>query len=117
MLNTTHMWYMNLLYSVSRPNFPEMQKLNIIAKSASKCDDIGAILLNDEDGTLVGNMRAVARGDEQKTVRAIYKQWMQEDEDCSWAKLAWCFRRVSLNPLAAVIEQHFGLPKQTQEGV
>ena len=45
----------------SRPNFTEMQQLNIIVRSASKCDDIGAILLNDEDGALVGNFKEMTR--------------------------------------------------------
>ena len=78
---------------LSRPNFTEMHQLNIIVRSASKCDDIGAILLNDEDGALVGNFREVARDDPQKIVRSIYQQWMREDEHFSWAKLAWCLRR------------------------
>ena len=98
--------------SVSKPNFDEMQRLNIIERSASKCDDIGAILLNDGDGTLVGNIRIVARDDQQKIVRAIYGKWIGEDEDCSWAKLAWCLRRVRLNPLATEIEQCFRLPQR-----
>ena len=94
-----------------------MQKLKIIAKSANKYREIGDILLKDGDGTEVGNMKTVERDNPQLIVRAIYKQWMQEDEHCSWAKLAWCLRRVSLNPLAADIEQRYGLPPQAQEGM
>ena len=100
------------LHPISKPNFDEMQKLNIIVKSASKYDDIGAILLKEKEGEEVGNMRAVARDDPQKIVRAIYQQWMQEDEDCSWEKLVWCLRRVRLNPLATEIEQCFRLPQR-----
>ena len=83
--------------------------INIIQKTAVYYDEIGTYLLEDHDGTQVANIK-----DDYKTskarVREIYTQWIAKDLSRSWAKLAECFRKVGLESLASIIEQHFRLP-------
>ena len=85
------------------------EHINILEETAGKYKDIGTILLNDRSGARVVSVTNNARDGVTEAVRAVYQQWIQEDEDHSWKKLVQCFRNVQLNALAKKIEQHFGL--------
>ena len=47
---------------------------------------------------------------EMDIMREVYREWLAEDINCSWAELTDCFRQCDLNNLAYSIEQHFGPP-------
>ena len=90
--------------------------INILEETAGNYKDIGAILLHDSSGARVASVTNNARDGITEAVRAVYQQWLQEDEDHSWKKLTKCFRDVQLNSLARDIEQHFGLPSPSNLG-
>ena len=87
--------------------------IKILKESAAKYTEIGALLLRDDTGAIVS---AIEQSDRVKTVKSIYKQWVQEDEDHSWKKLIQCFRDVQLNSLARDLELHFGLTSPSDDG-
>ena len=107
--------------TVSKPNMITLRRLsthngviNIIQQSAARYRDIGILLLNDGNGTIVRGIEVSARGDPAAAVDMIYTRWMEEDVDYSWKKLTQCFRDCGLNSLASDIEQHFMLPSPQQ---
>ena len=101
-----------------RPSIEDLQSLitdadhpiKIIEESAHRFKDIGTILLSDRKGTKVDNIATSVRNNPVEAVREIYRQWMQEDVNYSWTKLAQCLRRCELNVLASQIEERFSLP-------
>ena len=90
--------------------------INILQETAGNYKDIGAILLHDRTGARVAGVTNNGRDGIIEAVRAVYQQWIQEDEDHSWEKLTKCFRDVQLNSLARDIEQHLGLPSRSNLG-
>jgi hypothetical protein len=92
------------------------REIRILVESAAKYTEIGAFLLKDDTGAIVGAIANTAFRDQVEAVRMIYVQWMQEDEDHSWEKLIQCFRDVQLNSLARDLELHFGLTSPSDRG-
>ena len=90
--------------------------INILQETAGYYKDIGAILLNDSSGARVAGVTNKGRDGIIEAVRAVYQEWIQEEEDHSWKKLTKCFRDVQLNSLARDIEQHFRLPSPSNIG-
>ena len=86
------------------------REIRVIEGTANHYDCIGPKLLNDRYGERVDTITRDERGKGEKIIREIYKKWMREDVNCSWATLTVCFRDCGLNRLAHDIEQHFGLP-------
>ena len=85
----------------------EGKGINIVQESANSYYCIGVLLLNDIRGNRVDTIENDAR---DRAEAIIYKQWVNEDHDYSWAKLTKCFRACNLNRLASDIEHHFGIP-------
>ena len=81
--------------------------VSIIQASAGKIFEVGAFLLGDSGGIKVTTMKQNAFGDVEEAMRRVYMQWMQQDEECSWEKLAACFRKCDLNDLANYVETNF----------
>ena len=92
----------------------EGEKIHIIDESANFYHRIGTILLNDRYGNRVETIESDAREKGERIITEIYKKWMTEDENYSWMALTECFRACSLNRLASVIEQHFGIPSPSE---
>ena len=84
--------------------------IKVIEESACKFYEIGAILLNDNSGSKTKSIELKEKGDSKAVMREIYMKWLQEDEQCSWKTLCYCFRECSLNDLARRIEKYFRLP-------
>ena len=85
-------------------------EIKVIEETANHYARIGPKLLNDRYGERVDTIKSDERGKGERIIREIYKTWMREDVNCSWATLTVCFRGCGLNRLAHDIEQHFGLP-------
>ena len=85
-------------------------EIKVIEGTANHYDHIGPKLLNDRYAERVDTIKSDERGKGERIIREIYKTWMREDVNCSWATLTVCFRGCGLNRLAHDIEQHFGLP-------
>ena len=74
--------------------------IKIIQRSARQYYEIGTILLNDCYGERVDVMKHDEKERAKDIMRQVYKVWLAEDTNCSWAYS---------------IEQHFGLPSPQHE--
>ena len=88
--------------------------INIIQKSALHYRMIGTYLLEDYDGTQVDIIEKNKKEDAEAIVLTIYQKWTAKDLNCSWSKLAECFRICGLKNLAFIIKQYLGLPLRTE---
>ena len=84
--------------------------INIIEESANAYREIGTKLLNDRRGVRVDTIKSDENNKLNQIMRRIYQQWIAEDEHYSWTTLTECLRDCSLNTLASIIEEHFGIP-------
>lgn len=88
--------------------------IKIIQSSASHYRHIGTNLLDDRYGERIDEIELEKSRRGRDIIVEVYKQWLAEDTNCSWATLTDCFRQCDLNNLALSIEQHFGLPPPQQ---
>ena len=88
--------------------------LNIIEETAHAYHEIGTNLLNDRNGRRVGIIESNERGNLERIMREIYKQWIAEDKHHSWTTMIECFRVCKLETLASTLEHHFGLSSPVQ---
>ena len=88
---------------------------NIIARVAVQYKCIGAVLLNDKDGTIIAGL--TASNEPRDITYNIFQKWVCEDTECSWPKLIKCMRQCELSALAKQIEDALQLKPQHKQGL
>ena len=116
--------YFSIFHSVvEKPDLINLQRFpleiegnkNIIARAALQYKCIGAILLNDKDGAIIGGL--TASNEPQEIMYKIFQKWVCEDTECSWPKLVECMRHCELSVLAKQIEDALQLKSQHKQGL
>ena len=117
-------YYFAFIYSVvEKPDLINLQSFpfdiegskNIIARVAVQYKCIGAVLLNDKDGTIIAGL--TASNEPRDITYNIFQKWVCEDTECSWPKLIKCMRQCELSALAKQIEDALQLKPQHKQGL
>ena len=117
------LFYHNHFHIVQKPDLVNLQAFpfqiegsrNIVARAASQYKCIGAILLNDKDGTLISGL--TASSDQKEIMHKIFEKWVREDTQCSWQKLINCMKECELIVLAQQMDDALQLNPHHVQGL
>ena len=80
--------------------------INIREKVGSKFEDLGIVLLGDDDGSLVDQIKEDCHHKSADIVGDILKRWVRGKgkQPVTWRTLTDCLKTIGLSPLASSIE-------------
>jgi ankyrin repeat protein len=85
---------------------PKLAQLVPIPLSASQCRQLAEHLSFSESDVV--NIEVKSRGNENKLKRALFKAWLDRDEEASWSRVLEALDRVSSSLRDKVIETYLG---------
>lgn len=91
-----------LLQALPLPS--QTETLSVVTICASKYKNIGTLLLRDEDGSIVSNIKMANHDVPEAIMADIFQRWISS-QDHSWKVLIECLKKCSLNTLAKNIEK------------
>ena len=104
-----------------RPSLPELlnfptitgDPINIISRVGTKYDELGVILLNDSDESIVDAIKHDCR-EAAKITKEILKRWIRGEgkQPVTWKTLTDTLRVIQLTELASIIDHSLSLPQQ-----
>ena len=104
-----------------RPSLPELlnfptitgDPINIISRVGTKYDELGVILLNDSDESIVDAIKHDCR-EAAKITKEILKRWIRGEgkQPVTWKTLTDTLRVIQLTELASIIDHSLSLPPQ-----
>ena len=91
----------------SKPTLPQLMRLNIPEKVGVSYRAFGILLLNDDHGNKVDNVRASCSNNHQEDiVTGILQKWLQEEPtQVTWENLIKVLKEIKLNTFADYVQK------------